>query len=107
MRPLIFAMLAIIMSLSTVAGAASLQPPSMSQLAHSDIIDVQNFNSQAGPSNRNNGYERRHQRFVCVVTPPDSANRSRPYVCPVQQGRVGGRCRCSGVVGNGNIDTAW
>jgi hypothetical protein len=107
MRPFVFATLAFVMSLFSVAGAASLQPPSMSQSAQSDIIEVQNFNSQAGPSNRDNGNDRRHQRFVCVVTPPDSTNRSRPYVCPVQQGRVGGRCRCSGVVGNGNIDTAW
>jgi hypothetical protein len=106
MRKVVFATLAL-MSLSSLAEAASFQPPLMSQPAQSDVIEVQNFNSQADSSNRNNGYDRRKQRFVCVVTPPDSANRSRPYVCPVQQGRVGGRCRCNGVVGNGNIDTAW
>jgi hypothetical protein len=106
MRNIVFATLAV-MSLSNIAEAASFQPPLMSQPAQSDVIEVQNFNSSAGQSNQNNNGDRRRPRFVCVVTPPDSANRSRPYVCPVQQGRVGGRCRCNGVVGNGNIDTAW
>lgn len=106
MRNLVFTMLALL-SLSSFAEAASFHSPQISQPAQSDIIEVQDFNSQAGQSNRNNNSDRRHPRFVCVVTPPESANRSRPYVCPVQQGRVGGRCRCNGVVGNGNIDTAW
>lgn len=106
MRTIVFATLAL-MSFCNVAEAAGFQPPLMSQPEESDVIKVQNFNSQAGQSNRNNNYDRRRPRFVCVITPPDSANRSRPYVCPVQQGRVGGRCRCDGVVGNGNIDTAW
>jgi hypothetical protein len=106
MRNLVFTTLAL-MSLSSFAQAAGFQPLEMSQPAQSDVIKVQDFNSQAGPSNRNNNSDRRHPRFVCVVTPPESANRSRPYVCPIQQGRVGGRCRCDGVTGNGNIDTAW
>ncbi|WP_112963989.1 hypothetical protein [Agrobacterium sp. fls2-241-TYG-188a] len=106
MRIIVFAMLAA-MSVSSIAEAASLQSPWASHPAQSDVVEVQNFNSQAGPSNRRNNHERRRPGFVCVVTPPDSANRSRPYVCPAQTGRVGGRCRCNGVVGNGNIDTAW
>ena len=106
MRPIVLATLAL-MSLSTVAQAASVLPLQMPQSHQSDVIEVQNFNSQAGQPNRYNNSDRRSQRFVCVVTPPDSANRSRPYVCPVQQGRVGGRCPCNGVVGSGNIDTAW
>ncbi len=106
MRKLVFTTLAL-MSLSSFAEAANVPPLQMSQPDQSDVIKVQDFNSQAGQSNRNNNSDRRHPRFVCVVTPPESANRSRPYICPIQQGRVGGRCRCDGVTGNGNIDTAW
>ncbi|WP_288427850.1 hypothetical protein [uncultured Agrobacterium sp.] len=105
MRRTAFATLAIL-SLFTTAEAASLSAPIMSQPAQSDVIQVENFNSRSAPSQNNND-RRRPARFVCVITPPESANRSRPYICPVQQGRVGGRCRCNGVVGNGNIDTAW
>ncbi|NTJ41526.1 hypothetical protein G6L28_02795 [Agrobacterium larrymoorei] len=106
MRKTVFATLALIFA-STAVEAASFQLPVMSQPAQSDIIQVQNFNSSSGQSNRNDRRDRRRTDFVCVITPPDSANRSRPYVCPVERGRVGGRCRCSGVVGSGNIDTAW
>ena len=105
MRPIVLATLAL-MSLSSIAQAASVLPLQMPQAHQSDVIEVQNYNSQSRRPDRNNNSDRRYQRFVCVVTPPDSANRSRPYVCPVQQGRVGGRCRCNGVVGSGNIDTA-
>lgn len=104
MRTIVFATLAL-MSVSSIAEAASLQSPW--HPAQSDVVEVQNFNSEAGPSNRRNNNDRRRPGFVCVVTPPDSANRSRPYVCPAQTARVGGRCRCNGVVGSGSIDTAW
>jgi hypothetical protein len=46
----------------------------------------------------------RPQRYVCVVSPPPSVDRRRPYVCNAEPGRVGGRCRCSGVVGSGTLD---
>ncbi|CDZ41045.1 hypothetical protein NOJ28_02230 [Neorhizobium galegae] len=46
----------------------------------------------------------RPQRYVCVVSPPPSMDRRRPYVCNAEPGRVGGRCRCSGVVGSGTLD---
>lgn len=108
MRKTALAMIAIL-SLSGVAEAGMLSSPMMSSPSQSDIVQVQDFNSRSQRSNQNqnNGWDRRQPRFVCVITPPDSADRSRPYVCPVQQGRVGGHCRCSGVVGSGSIDTAW
>lgn len=108
MRKTALAMIAIL-SLSGVADAGMLSSPMMSSPRESDVVHVQDFNSSSPRSNQNqnNGWDRRQPRFVCVITPPDSAERSRPYVCPVQQGRVGGRCRCSGVVGSGSIDTAW
>lgn len=108
MRKTALAMIAIL-SLSGVADAGMLFSPMMSSPRESDVVQVQDFNSSSPRSNQNqnNGWDRRQPRFVCVITPPDSAERSRPYVCPVQQGRVGGRCRCSGVVGSGSIDTAW
>ncbi|WP_313555135.1 hypothetical protein [Agrobacterium cavarae] len=108
MRKTALAMIAIL-SLSGVADAGMLSSPMMSSPRERDVVQVQDFNSSSPRSNQNqnNGWDRRQPRFVCVITPPDSAERSRPYVCPVQQGRVGGRCRCSGVVGSGSIDTAW
>jgi hypothetical protein len=108
MRKTALAMIAIL-PLSGVADAGMLSSPMMLSPGESDVVQVQDFNSSSPRSNQNqnNGWDRRQPRFVCVITPPDSAERSRPYVCPVQQGRVGGRCRCSGVVGSGSIDTAW
>ncbi|MGK6313916.1 hypothetical protein [Neorhizobium sp. DT-125] len=46
----------------------------------------------------------RPQRYVCVVPPRQSDDRNRPYVCRADAGRVGGRCRCPNVVGNGRLD---
>jgi hypothetical protein len=46
----------------------------------------------------------RFQRYVCVVPPPQSSDRRRPYVCNADAGRIGGRCRCPGTVGNGRLD---
>ncbi|MBW8301388.1 MAG: hypothetical protein K0M60_17470 [Hydrogenophaga sp.] len=45
----------------------------------------------------------RPQRFFCVIQPPDSAETSMMYSCPANPGRVGGRCRCSGMVGSGTL----
>ena len=106
MRMIAFACLAVL-SLAPLAEAAGLAESPARPRQQSDVIEVQNFNSRSAPTNQNNGSNRRREQFVCVITPPDSAERSRPYVCPVQQGRVGGRCRCSGVVGSGTVDTAW
>ncbi len=47
----------------------------------------------------------RPQRFYCVIDPPDSAQTDMKYSCPASPGRVGGRCRCSGVVGTGTLYT--
>ena len=59
----------------------------------------------SGPNSRvinENDYKPR-QRYVCVVPPQDSARQNYPNVCRAQEGRVGGRCRCNGVVGNGTL----
>jgi hypothetical protein len=48
----------------------------------------------------------RFQRYVCVVPPPQSSDRRRPYVCNADAGRIGERCRCPGTVGNGRLDFA-
>lgn len=58
-----------------------------------------------GPNTRvinENDYKPR-QRYVCVVPAQDSAKQKYPNVCRAQEGRVGGRCRCDGVVGNGTL----
>ena len=104
MRHVVFA-LSILLSAAAVAEAAAITPL---PVAGSNIILTQS-NDDDSP-NYNSGNSRSHQRrarFVCVITPPESANRRRPYICPIEQGRVGGACRCSGVVGNGTVDTAW
>lgn len=104
MRHLVFA-LSVFLSAATVAEAAAITrlPVSSSNiiLAQSSDDDSPNYNSGSSRSHQ------RRARFVCVITPPESANRRRPYICPIEQGRVGGACRCSGVVGNGTVDTAW
>jgi hypothetical protein len=46
----------------------------------------------------------RRDRYVCVVEPPHSSDRRRSYVCDARPGRVGERCRCSGVVGSGRLN---
>ena len=87
--------------------AAITRPPAASAgnviLAQSVITEDDGSDHYSG-SNRD---RQRRARFVCVITPPESANRRRPYICPIERGRVGGACRCSGVVGNGTVDTAW
>ena len=47
---------------------------------------------------------RRRERYVCVVEPPQSSERQRPYVCRADAGRVGGRCRCPNLVGSGRLE---
>lgn len=104
MRHLIFA-LSVFLSAATVAEAAAI---TRLPVSGSNIILVQSSDDDS--PDYNSGNSRSHQRrarFVCVITPPESANRRRPYICPIEQGRVGGACRCSGVVGNGTVDTAW
>lgn len=46
----------------------------------------------------------RPQRYVCVVPPRQSDDRTRPYVCRADAGRVGGTCRCDNVIGSGRLD---
>lgn len=61
--------------------------------------------AQQGPDTRtynSNDYKPR-QRYVCVVPPSESSGQKYPNVCRAQEGRVGGRCRCSGVTGNGTL----
>ncbi|AMD61034.1 hypothetical protein AWN88_23315 [Agrobacterium tumefaciens] len=105
MRHFVFA-LTVFLSAATIAEAAAItRAPAASTndviLAQSTDDDSPNFYSG------NNRDRQRRARFVCVITPPDSANRRRPYICPLERGRVGAACRCSGVVGNGTVDTAW
>lgn len=59
----------------------------------------------SGPNTRvdTNNSERPRQRYVCVVPAPDSAQQNQPNVCRAQAGRVGGSCRCNGVVGSGTL----
>ncbi|MNU60795.1 hypothetical protein D3C71_499930 [compost metagenome] len=104
MRHFVFA-LTVFLSAATIAEAAAItRAPAASTndviLAQSTDDDSPNFYSG------NNRDRQRRARFVCVITPPDSANRRRPYICPLERGRVGGACRCSGVVGNGTV-AAW
>ena len=103
MRHVVF-VLSVLLSAVTVAEAAVTAPLSVSSsdviLAQSADDDSPNFYSG------NNRDHQRRARFVCVITPPESANRRRPYICPLERGHVGGSCRCSGVVGNGTVDTA-
>jgi hypothetical protein len=103
MRMFVFAALAM-MSVSSIAQSREFPP--MSGPESGSLLLAQNYNSTTKQTRPDRDRPRR-ERFVCVVTPPDSARRNRPYVCPAPQGRVGGRCRCSGVVGNGNLETEW
>ncbi|MGV8936347.1 MAG: hypothetical protein ACOH2J_04440 [Allorhizobium sp.] len=57
--------------------------------------------SQSGSTRRQPGV--RPQRFFCVVPPPASAKSDYDYSCPASPGRVGGKCRCSGMVGTGTL----
>jgi hypothetical protein len=59
---------------------------------------------QGDTHTRTDDRPQRPQRYVCVVPPPESDDRDRPYVCRADAGRVGGRCRCPNVVGNGRLD---
>lgn len=66
------------------------------------IIGSGGVNSQ---SYNTNDYKPR-QRYVCVVPPAQSSNQQYPNVCRAQEGRVGERCRCDGVTGNGTLQLA-
>jgi hypothetical protein len=55
-------------------------------------------------NSRTNDRPPRPQRYVCVVQPRQSDNRTRPYVCRAESGRVGGTCRCDNVTGTGRLD---
>jgi hypothetical protein len=61
--------------------------------------------AQDGPNTRvyTNGNDQPRQRYVCVVPQPDSAKSQYPNVCRAAEGRVGGRCRCPNVTGNGTL----
>lgn len=63
------------------------------------VIGSGGVNSQTYSTN---DYKPR-QRYVCVVPQQQSANQQYPNVCRAQEGRVGGRCRCDGVTGNGTL----
>ncbi len=65
------------------------------QLAQGDVdVDTRSPRRQPG---------QRPQRFFCVVQPPASAKSNYDYSCPASPGRVGGKCRCSGMVGTGTL----
>ncbi|WP_052183148.1 hypothetical protein [Rhizobium sp. YS-1r] len=61
---------------------------------------------QGNTQSRTDDRPPRPQRYVCVVPPRQSDDRTRPYVCRADAGRVGGRCRCPNVVGSGTLDLA-
>lgn len=56
-------------------------------------------------TDNSNDYKPR-QRYVCVVPQPQSSSQQYPNVCRATEGRVGGRCRCDGVTGNGTLQLA-
>jgi hypothetical protein len=62
----------------------------------------------SGPETRvyNDNQFKPRQRFVCIIEPPKSGDRTRPYICRAPEGRAGGRCRCDGVTGNGTLQSA-
>jgi hypothetical protein len=62
----------------------------------------------SGPNTRvyNDNDFKPRPRFVCVIDPPKSSDRTRPYTCRAPEGRAGGRCRCDGVTGNGTLRPA-
>jgi hypothetical protein len=106
MRKIIYAVI-VMMAASSAAEARSL--PLMSQPLGDDMQLTQyspRVDSRR-PERPDRPERPRRPRFICVIEPPDSANRRRPYICPVDEGRVGGRCRCPGTVGNGNRQPAW
>lgn len=88
MKPLISAMLLI------SAVALPTQAQQQGTVIGSGGVNSQTYNS--------NDYKPR-QRYVCVVPQSQSSNQQYPNVCRAQEGRVGGRCRCSGVTGNGTL----
>lgn len=107
MRHVVFS-LSVFLAAATIAEAGAIMRPP--ETPASDVILAQSVINEDDSPNFYSGDSRdrqRRPRFVCVITPPDSANRRRPYVCPLERGRVGGSCRCSGVVGSGTVDTAW
>ncbi len=105
MRHVVFS-LSVFLAATTIGEAATIAPPPVA--SGKDIILAQSYDDGSQDYYSGKNYDRqRRARFVCVITPPESANRRRPYICPLERGRVGGSCRCSGVVGNGTVDTAW
>ncbi|MFK3778031.1 hypothetical protein [Agrobacterium sp. NPDC089420] len=104
MRHVVFA-LSVFLSGAALGEAAAITPTPV--VSGNDIILAQSYDDGQDYYSGNNRDRQRRARFVCVITPPESANRRRPYICPLERGRVGGACRCSGVVGNGTVDTAW
>jgi hypothetical protein len=69
--------------------------------ANAPITLIQSQQSLSEQTDRRN---QRRQRYVCVVPPRQSDDRTRPYVCRADEGRVGGTCRCSNVTGTGRLD---
>ncbi|MEQ1403471.1 hypothetical protein ABK249_00875 [Neorhizobium sp. Rsf11] len=59
---------------------------------------------QGNTQSRTDDRPPRPQRYVCVVPPRQSDDRTSPYVCRASAGRVGGTCRCPNVVGTGRLD---
>jgi IMP cyclohydrolase len=89
--------LVVLMMSCAAANAGSFSTPEAS--APMSLIQY-NGNSQTHTNER----PQRPQRYVCVVPPAQSDNRTRPYVCRANQGRVGETCRCGNVVGSGRLD---
>lgn len=99
MRKIALACMALVLSTTAESREVPAAPQSDMLLAQSSEMD---YNSSQPRTNRNS-----RARFACVITPPDSARRSQPYFCRVESGRAGGRCRCPGIVGSGNLEPVW
>lgn len=91
--------IAAMMALVATAGHAGQAPAAGSlELAQSNDTTIE---SRSRTITRQPGV--RPQRFFCVVPPPASAKVDFDYSCPAPPGRVGGKCRCSGMVGTGTL----
>jgi hypothetical protein len=78
--------------------------PAFSAYANAANAPITLIQSQQSLSEQTDRRDRHRQRYVCVVPPRQSDDRTRPYICRADEGRVGGTCRCSNVTGTGRLD---
>lgn len=87
--------LAIVTTSALAGGQAAMAAEGPITLAQGQGINSMTRNTDRPP---------RPQRYVCVVPPRPSEDRTRPHICRADAGRVGGTCRCDNVVGTGRLD---